>query len=63
MMKKEKSILAIILGTMLTGFSISVFLTPNKIVGGGDSGIATILYHTLDIPTGLSNIVINICII
>ena len=63
MMKKEKSILAIILGTMLTGFSISVFLTPNKIVGGGVSGIATILYHTLDIPTGLSNIVINIILL
>ncbi len=62
-MKKIKSVFAIILGTMITGFSISVFLTPNKIVGGGVSGIATILYHTLHIPTGLSNIVINVVLL
>ena len=62
-MKKFKSILAIILGTMITGFAISVFLTPNKIVGGGVSGIATILFHTLNIPTGLSNIVLNIVLL
>ena len=62
-MKKTKSIFAIILGTMLTGFSISVFLTPNKIVGGGVSGIATILYHTMNIPTGLSNIVLNLLLL
>lgn len=62
-MKKTKSILVIIFGTMLTGFAISVFLTPNKIVGGGVSGIATILYHTLHIPTGLSNIILNLILL
>ncbi|MBQ2285626.1 MAG: YitT family protein [Clostridia bacterium] len=62
-MKKIKSILAIVLGTMITGFAISVFLTPNKIVGGGVSGIATILFHTLNIPTGLSNIVLNVVLL
>lgn len=62
-MKKTKSIFAIIFGTMLTGFAISVFLTPNKIVGGGVSGVATILYHTLHIPTGLSNIVLNLMLL
>ena len=62
-MKKTKSIFAIILGTMLTGFAISVFLTPNKIVGGGVSGIATILFHTLHIPTGLSNIILNLLLL
>lgn len=62
-MKKNKSIFAVIFGTMLTGFAISVFLTPNKIVGGGVSGIATILYHTLHIPTGLSNIILNIILL
>lgn len=62
-MKKTKSTFAIVLGTMLTGFAISVFLTPNKIVGGGVSGIATILFHTLHIPTGLSNIILNIILL
>lgn len=59
-MTKLKSFLFIILGTMTTGFAIGVFLTPNKIVGGGVSGISTILFHTLNIPTGLSFIILNI---
>lgn len=59
-MTKLKSFLFIILGTMTTGFAIGVFLTPNKIVGGGVSGISTILFHTLNIPTGLSFVILNI---
>ena len=59
-MSKIKSILLTILGTMITGFGIGVFLTPNKIVGGGASGISTILYHTLKIAPGVSFFVINI---
>lgn len=62
-MTKLKSILFIILGTMITGFAIGVFLTPNKIVGGGVSGISTILFHTLNIPTGLSFIVLNLALL
>lgn len=34
-MKKTKSIFMTILGTMIIGFGIGTFLTPNKIVGGG----------------------------
>ena len=49
----------ITLGTALTAFAISAFYTPNKIVNGGVSGIATILFHTIKIPTGLSFFVIN----
>lgn len=59
-MTNLKSFLFIVLGTMTTGFAISVFLTPNKIVGGGVSGISTILFHTMNIPTGLSFIILNI---
>ena len=59
-MTKRKSILLTILGTMVTGFAIGVFLTPNKIVGGGASGISTILYHTLGIQPGVSFFAINI---
>mgnify|MGYP003301552372 CR=1 FL=1 len=59
-MKKSKAILMTILGTMITGFAIGSFLTPNKIVGGGASGISTILYHTLGIQPGLSFFVLNI---
>lgn len=62
-MTKLKSFLFIILGTMTTGFAISVFLTPNKIVGGGVSGISTILFHTMHIPTGLSFIILNLVLL
>lgn len=62
-MTKLKSFLFIILGTMTTGFAISVFLTPNKIVGGGVSGISTILFHTMHMPTGLSFIILNLVLL
>ena len=59
-MKKMKSVLFTIFGTMITGFAIGAFLTPNKVVGGGASGISTILYHTFGIQPGLSFFLINI---
>lgn len=59
-MNKKKSVLMTLAGTMLTGFAIGAFLTPNKIVSGGASGIATVLYHTLGIPPGVAFFMINI---
>ncbi len=59
-MKKSKMLLMTFLGTMMTGFAIGSFLTPNKIVGGGASGISTILYHTLGLQPGVSFFALNI---
>ena len=59
-MKKIKSFLLTVFSTMITGVSVGIFLTPNKIVSGGASGIATILFHTLSIPPGVTFIVANI---
>ena len=59
-MKKSKAFIFTILGTMLTGAGIGVFLSANKIVGGGASGLSTILYHTLGIPLGVSFFALNI---
>lgn len=59
-MKKRTTVLITLLGTMTTGFAIGSFLTPNKIVGGGASGISTILYHTAGIDPGISFFIINI---
>ena len=59
-MKKSKAFIFTLLGTMLTGAGIGVFLSANKIVGGGASGLSTILYHTLDIPLGVSFFALNI---
>ena len=58
-MKSVKKYAAIVVGVMMVAFAISVFYTPNKIVSGGVSGIATILYHTAGIPTSMSFTVIN----
>lgn len=62
-MSKTKSILLTILGTLITGFAIGSFLTPNAIVGGGVSGLSTILYHTLGIAPGVSFYVLNIVLL
>ncbi len=59
-MKKSTSYIFPAIGTMITGFAIGSILTPNKIVGGGASGISTILYHSLGIAPGISFFVINI---
>ena len=59
-MNKIKSILITIIGTMVLSFGLGVFLMPNKIVGGGVSGISTILYHSVKIAPGISIFVINI---
>lgn len=59
-MKKIKNLLFTIAGTMITGFSIGAFLTPNKIVGGGVSGISTILFHTFGFKPGISFFILNI---
>lgn len=59
-MKKLRAVLLTILGTMTTGFAIGSFLTPNKIVGGGASGISTILFHTTGIQPGVSFFILNI---
>ncbi len=53
----------IVLGTMLVGFAISGFYTPNKIVSGGVSGISTILFHTLKIPTSVTFGAINLALL
>ena len=63
MYEKIKKYITILIGTIITAFAISCFYTPNKVVNGGVSGISTILYHTLNIPTGVSFAVINIILL
>ena len=56
---KIKFLVFTIFGTMMTGIGIGCFLTPNQVVGGGISGLSTILYYTLNIAPGISFFVIN----
>ena len=60
---KLKRCFGILLGTAVTGFAISLFYTPNKVVNGGVSGVATILFHTVGIPTSITFALINIFLI
>lgn len=50
----------IILGVYLISIGTNIFLLPHKMTTGGASGIATILYYTLNIPMGLSILIINL---
>ncbi len=58
-----KNLLMFVVGIALTAFAVSTLNLPNKIVGGGVSGIATILSHTLGIEPGLSSMVINVLLL
>ncbi len=60
MFKKFLDYLGIFLGVLLVSISIVMFLAPNKLVGGGVSGIAIILYHTFKLPIGIVMIILNI---
>ncbi len=59
-MEKIKSHLIIFLGVILVSFGIGMFCIPNKIVGGGVSGISTVLYYLFKIPAGFSYFLINV---
>lgn len=59
-----KKIILEILGTIFGAFviavSVSLFLLPNKLSSGGVAGIATITYYLLNIPMGISILLINV---
>lgn len=61
-MIKEKimTYITMIFGTALTAMAISLFLVPNKIVNGGASGLATIIYYSFGIKPAIANALINV---
>lgn len=62
MYKKIRSALIIFTGITLTAFGVSLFYIPNKIVTGGVSGIAAILFTT-GFPPGMVYFFINSCLV
>ncbi|MGI6384964.1 MAG: YitT family protein [bacterium] len=50
----------IFIGVTMVAIGLDVFLVPNKIAGGGVSGLAIILHHLLRVPVGTAILVINI---
>lgn len=49
-----------IFGSALMALGTTTLLLPNKLSSGGFSGIATILYYTLDVPMGITILVLNL---
>ncbi len=45
--------LLLALGSLTVSFGLAAFLVPHKIVAGGTTGLATILYHLTGFPIGL----------
>lgn len=59
MKEKLKSASLVFVGITMVAIAISMFLVPNKIVNGGASGLATIIYYTIGIKPSISNAIIN----
>ena len=57
--KEIQSYIIITLGMLINSVGWAVFLIPSKMVGGGVSGIAALLFYGFKIPVGLSIIIIN----
>ena len=55
------SYIVITLGIALYTFAWSAFMLPSKIVGGGVSGISSVLYYAagIKLPIGVMNLIIN----
>ncbi len=62
-MSRTKSVLITVLGTIITSIGVSLFLSPNKVVSGGVSGICIILYNAFSLPMGVMNAVINLALL
>lgn len=61
-LKSVLSMLQIVLGTAILALALNIFLIPHKILLGGVSGIATVLFHVSGekIPVGISMLVMNV---
>ena len=52
--------ISMLVGTCIGGFSVACFITPGKIVSGGVTGLATILYHLKGWDTGIMMLLLSI---
>jgi len=58
----SKDYLWIILGSIITGFAINIFLVPYKIAPGGVTGIATVIFYLIGetMPVGTIMLLLNV---
>ena len=48
------------IGCILCAVAINVFYIPNKLLSGGISGLAFLVYYLAEFPFGMTNIILNI---
>ena len=53
-------VIGIMVGSTVAGIGINMFLIPNRLAAGGVSGLGIILFHTFNIPVGLTILAVNI---
>ncbi|WP_156166180.1 MULTISPECIES: YitT family protein [unclassified Marinitoga] len=58
-----KELLLITIGTFINAIGWTLFLIPWKIVGGGLSGVGTMIYYITGIPVGISYLLMNIVLL
>lgn len=66
-MRKRRKLLTVLLeylviaaGAVLVALAADLFLIPNKVVSGGVSGLAIILYYLIGTPVGLAVLAMNV---
>ncbi len=59
-LREFRAYLLITLGAVITAGGINIFLVPNKIAGGGVTGLAIVLHHLFGVPVGTAGLVLNI---
>ena len=55
-----KKFFLVLFGNLLVAYAIGCIYIPNKIVGGGVSGISNVVYHTLKLAPSISMLLVNI---
>ena len=48
------------LGCIIMAISVNAFYMPHKLISGGITGIAVILYYMLELPMGATTFILNI---
>ncbi len=63
LLKEIKPYLIITFGMLIYAFAATGFLVPHKIVGGGATGISTVLYYLFGIPVGVGYFLVNVVLL
>jgi len=62
-MTEAQSYLIITFGLFVMALGWTAFLIPNKLLGGGVSGVATLLFWTTGLSTGITILAVNAILI